>query len=263
MSRLLAIVGAALVLFGAVLLYARQELLDPSGLSARAASALDDDSVRRAIAPTVAGAIADAAPANAPSDAEVATALADPRVKAAFGSAAGLAAEQVAGGSDDAVGLDLAATTATAVRVSEGVSPDQLGVSASDFDSARIDLVEAPVLLDALDAAQRAGALGLVLVPVGLALLLVAVLIARDRLRALAAASLALAIAAGLLLAALYVGREVVVAQFDAELVRDAVSGGWSAAFGPLRMGAIAVAVGGVVAAVVATALASRTRYAY
>lgn len=253
-------IGAIATLIGAVLLYARTELFNPDALAERAGSALSEEDVRLAVAPTVVSAIAQVSPEGAPDTQEVADALASPRVTAAFGSAAGAAAERLFGRGPNDLDLDLANVTAAAVAVDQGRSLDELGLSAADFQSARLDLIGGQAVLDALDAAERLERLGLVLTPLGLLALLVSVALAPDRLRGLSTAALALALAAAAVVAALYVGREIVVAQFDDELTRDAVASAWSALLGDLRTGAIVVAGASGLVALAAGIAAGRSR---
>lgn len=224
-----------------MLLYAREELFDPQALAGNAASALADESVRTAVAPTIAAAIAEVSPSGEPAVAEVTEALANPRVADRFGNAAGVAAERLFGAGNRDLQLNLAQVTATAVSVTRGVPASELGIASADFDSARLDLIGGQAAL-ALDAAERLGWLAPFLTLLGLGLLILSVPLAPDPLRGLATASLALCLAALTVPALLYVAREIVIAQFDDELTRDAVSGGWSALLGDLRTGAFVVA---------------------
>ena len=251
------------MLVGAVLLYARSELFDAEALGENAAVALEDEAVREAIAPTIASAIGRVSPENQPSEAQVAEALSNPAVADSFGLAAGVAAERLFGKGGHSVDLDLAGVTATAVEVTEGSGAEQLGVSAADFESARLDLINGKAVLDALETAERAGWLGLILTPLGAIALLLSVAVARDRARAAVFACVSVAVAALLVAAALYVGREVVLAQFKSALTQDAVSGAWSALLGDLGTGALVLAGVAAVLAVVAGLAASRSRPAY
>ncbi len=248
---------------GGVLLYARSELFDPGSLADNAAAALADEDVRTAISPTIAAAIGEVSPENQPTDAQVADALADPRVAAVFGSAAGAASRQLFGRGEGPVALQLDAVTERALGVAEGTSAEELGVSAADFESARLEVISGKAVLDALEIAERAGWLGLILTPLGLLALLVSVLIARDHLRAFSFAGACVAVAALLTVAAVKIGREVVLAQFDDQLTEDAVSGTWSALLGDLQTGALVVAAVAAVLALGAGAAASRSRRAY
>lgn len=263
MSRILAVVGAIAAIFGAVLLYARAELFDPASLGDHAGAALADPDVRLAISPTVAQAIADVSPENAPTNEQVAQALENPRVVAAFEAASGAAARQLFGRDGGDVELELADVTAAAIAVSAGASADSLGISASDFESARLDLISGKAVLDALDAAERASWIGLILLPLGVLGLLLSILLAPDRLRGLSGAATAFAVVAVLLLALYYVGREITLAQFDDQLTRDAVSDAWAALLGDLRTGTIVAAGAAALTAAAAGLAASRRGPAY
>lgn len=263
MSRALAVIGAIAAILGAVLLYARAELFDPASLGDHAGEALADPDVRLAISPTVAQAIADVSPGNAPTNEQVAEALENPRVASAFEAASGAAARQLFGRNGGDVELDLAEVTAVAIAATEGASADSLGISASDFESARLDLISGRAVLDALDTAEGAGWIGFVLLPLGALALVVSVLLAPDRLRGLSGAAGAVAVVAVLLLALYYVGREITLAQFNDQLTREAVSGAWGALLGDLRTGTIVVAVASALLAAAAGLAASRRAPAY
>lgn len=241
-----------------MLLYVDSELFDTDSLADRAQAALADEEVRLAVAPTVAQAIGEASPEGAPGIDRTAEALADPEVGDEFGAAAAAAAERLfAGGAGD-LELNLEEVTATAVSVATNTPSDELGLTPEDFASARIDLIGAPAVLDSLDATERFGWLGLVLLPVGVIFLLLSVGASWDRLRGVASAAVALGVVALLLLAALYAGREVVEAQFDDELTREAVGGALEALLGDLRTGAIVTIAVCVLAAIGASVAASR-----
>lgn len=263
MSRALAVFGALATLFGGLLLYARAELFDPDALAERAGSALSDEDVRLAISPTVAEAIAQVSPADEPSTKEVADALKDPRVVAAFGVASGRAADQLFGEGRDALALDLSDVTAETIRVTESASLDELGVDGSDIEAARLKLIEGKAVLDALDAIERVGNLGLILAPLGVIALMLSIGLAPDRLRGLTFASLSVAVVAVLGLAALYVGREVATAQFHDELTRDAVASAWGSVLGGLQRWAIAIAAVAAVIALLSGLAAARARPVY
>lgn len=250
--------GAVAALLGAVLLYARAELFAPEALAGHAASALDDEDVRLAVAPSIVRAIDGVSPGDALSNREVADALADPRVTEVFGDAAALATRQLFNKGSRDLDLDLAKVTTVAIAATKGVSPAELGVSASAFDSAHLDLIGGQTVLDALDSAQSVSWLGFVLAPLGLLAMLISIPLAPDALRGLRTTALALAVVAGLVVVALYVGHEIVVAQFHDNLTRDAVSSAWDALLGGLRTGLLVTAGASAVVALGSGAAASR-----
>jgi len=246
-----------------VLLYARSEVFDPGSLGDNAAEALADEAVRDAISPTIANAIGNVSPENQPTDQQVADALADPRVAAVFGAASGAAARQLFGQGEGPVDLQLDEVTERALGVTGDVSAEELGVSAADFESARLNLIRGEAVLDALELAEQIGWLGLILTPLGLLALLLSVLLARDRLRAASFAGFAVAAIALLSVALLYVGREVTLAQFNEQLTEDAVAGAWAALLGDLQTGGLIIAGIAALIALAAAAMASRSRRAY
>lgn len=246
-----------------MLLYARSQVFDPASLGDNAAEALADEAVRNAISPTIAAAIGNVSPESQPTDQQVADALADPRVAAVFGSAAGVAARQLFSRGEGPVDLQLDEVTVRAIGASGDVSAEELGVSAADFESARLDLIRGEAVLDALELAEKAGWLGLILTPFGLLALLLSVLLARDRLLAVSFAGFTVAAVALLSVALLYVGREVTLAQFNDQLTEDAVAGAWAALLGDLQTGGLIVAGVAALVALAAGAAASRSRRAY
>lgn len=253
-----------IALVGGVLLYARSQLFDPASLGDNAATALADEDVRTAISPTIAAAIGQVSPEGAPTEEQVADALSNPRVAAVFGAAAGAASRQLfEGKSSEQLDLDLSKVTATAIAVTEDGSAGRLGVEASDFESAQLDLISGQAVLDALDTAERIGWLGLILTPLGLIALILSIGVARERMRAASFAFACLAVGAVLVFAALYVGREVVLAQFRSDLTQDAVSATWSALLGGLGTVSLIVAGVSAVVAVLAGMAAARSRPAY
>lgn len=237
MSRLLALAGALLLVAGGFLLYARAELFDPDALGQRAAAALADADLRLALSPTIAAAIGDVSPADEPTVEEVTAALEDPRVEGAFAAASAAVAGELFAARSETLALDLADVTTVAISVTNGTPAAELGLTAEELQSARIQLVGADAALDGLSVAEDAGDLGAVLAVIGLIVLLAAVALAPGLLRGVSRAGVALAIAAGLGVATLLAGRLVLAAQFDDELTRSAVEAAWDGLLGDLLLG--------------------------
>lgn len=250
-------------MLGTVLLYARTELFEPAAFADRAVAALDDEDVRRAIAPSVVSAIESVSPAAAPSTAEVADLLANPRVSEAFGAAAAVAARQLFGRGSGELDLDLAEVSAIAIAASQDTTVAELGIPPSALESARLDLIGGEAVLDSLDATKQISWLGFVLVPIGLLALLLSVPLASGPLRGTTTAALSLAIVAGLTLALLYVGREMAVSQFNDDLTRDGVSGAWGSVLAGLRTGLLITAAASGLIALLSGVAASRREPAW
>lgn len=193
----------------------------------------------------------------------MAKALDDPRVAGAFEAAAGLAARQLFERDAGAFGLELGGVAESSIAAAEGVSAEELGISAEDLESARLELIESRAVLDALEFAEKVGWMGLILTPLGAVALLLSVGMARERPSAASFAGVAVAVAALLLAALFYVGREIVLAQFDDALTQDAVAAAWSAALGDLLTGCFIAAGAGALVALLAALLGSRRRPAY
>ena len=256
-------IGAVATVFGAVLLYARHELFAPEGLADHAASALDSESVRTALAPAIVTAIGNVSPEGAPSTQQVVKALDDPRVSAAFGASAAVATRQLFDGGSRNLDLELANVAQIALARANGTTVSDLGISPSDLESARLHLIGGKAVLDALDSLERISSLGFIITPLGLLALLLSIPLAPQALRGLSSAALALAVVAALAFVALYVGREVVSSQFHDELTRNAVADAWGAVLGGLRTGLLITAATSVVVALGAGVAASRRNPAW
>jgi hypothetical protein len=179
----------------------------------------------------------------------VVKALADPRVSAAFGASAAVATRQLFNGGSKDLDLELGKVAEIALARANGTTPDELGISPSDLDSARLHLIGAKAVLDTLDSLEQISWLGFIITPMGLLALLLSIPLAPDALRGLSSAALAVAVVAALAFVALYVGREVVASQFHDGITQDAVSDAWGAVLGGLRTGLL---VGAAVSAAVA-----------
>jgi hypothetical protein len=257
------VIGAIATVFGAVLLYARHELFAPEAFADHAAAALDEETVRTALAPAIVTAIGNVSPEGPPTTQQVVKALADPRVSAAFGASAAVATRQLFNGGSKDLDLELDKVAEIALARSNGTTPDELGISPSDLESARLHLIGAKAVLDTLDSLEQISWLGFVITPMGVLALLLSIPLAPDALRGLSSAALAVAVVAALSFVALYVGREVVSSQFHDEITRDAVSDAWGAVLGGLRTGLLVVAAASVVVALGAGAAASRRNPAW
>lgn len=250
-------------MFGGLLLYARHELFDPDSLENHAASTLEDESVRMAIAPAIVTAISRVSPGGGPTEQQVVKALADPRVAGAFGASAAAATQRLFGNGSGDLHLDLAKVSQLTIATTSDTSLSELGIPPSALGSARLDLIQARAVLDALKALEQVSKLGFVLVPLGLLAMILSIFLAPDGARGLSWAALALAVGAGIMFLTLYVGREVVIAQFHDDLTRNAVSDAWGAVLGGLRNGLLITAAASGIVALGAGAAASRREPAW
>ena len=111
---------------GGVLLYARHELFNPDAIANRAASTLDDETVRTAIAPAVVAAITQVSPGGTPTEQQVVKALADPRVASAFGASASAATQRLFGKGSGDLHLDLGKVSQVAIATTSDTSLSDL-----------------------------------------------------------------------------------------------------------------------------------------
>lgn len=230
MGRLLALAGALLLVAGGFLLYAGSQVLDPDRLGERAAATLADVDLRLALAPTIAAAIGDVSPEDEPSTAEVVEVLDDPRVEDEFALASAAVARFVLGGVEGSATLDLADVTATAISVSEGTPVEAL--AGEVLRSARLELVGADAVLDAVDGADAVSWLCYPLLVAGLLLLAAA----RISGCSLAFIAVAVAAASGVGVALLIGARTLVAGRFDDPITVAAVDATWDGLFGDLLL---------------------------
>lgn len=255
MSHLLAAIGALILLAGGFLLYARGEVVDPESLGDRSAAVLVDDvELRLALSAPIAEAIGAISPAGRPTDAQVAVALEDPRVAAAFARVTAATAEEIfesgAGGTD--LNLDMVALAAFDAAGLETEGRGFVGVSLP----ARVDLAEARVALDALAFAEEASDLAVPVLAIAAVLLLASMALAPGIATGLSRVGVAIAVAAAIGAATLLAGRTVLSGSVDGELTGGAVEAAWDGLLGDLL---IWTAIAGVVAIIVA-AIASLVR---
>ncbi len=255
-SIALATLGATLALLGGLLLYARENVFDYDAVADRAETALRDERVRLAVAQPITDAILDAGPAtlvNArPLIESVATgALNTPPVRAAFREAVKTLAAKLFDRDPDVLLLNLASAASLAGQTLEAVDPKVARRLPARISDARLEVTASVGPIDSLQLAGDVRLAGLVLPPVALLLLLGSVAVAPDRRTGIVRASLAVAVAAIAGVVAMAIGKALLVASFDDDLVADAVSATWDALLDDLRW---ALMFAGVLALVLAAA---------
>ena len=231
--------GAVLALLGGVLLYSREELLDPAALSERAQSALSDQRVRLALAQPITDAIIDSGPSTLVNarpliESVVVGALGTPPVRAAVGEAVQALEAKLFDRSPDALLLNLSDVASIAAGAVEAVSPKTAARIPEKIGGTRLELTDSIGSIRTIEFADDVRLGGLLLPPLAFMALLGSVLFARDRRPALARVGRALAGAslAGLVLMA--IGHALLLSLFDEDLVHDAVEAIWDALLGDL-----------------------------
>jgi hypothetical protein len=252
-SWVLLVLGGLAVLVGIVCLFLRQEVLDPEAFAGRAASSLDDASVRDYIAerltqdvvegadsrvlaarPLIEGAIAGV----------VGSSVFRPIVRGAAAQLYGALATQ--SGGRVALGLTDAVVLATEALRSQPGAEINLP---KGFTQAAIDLGERKPTQRVIQAADGIRVAGLALPAIGVALLAGGVAVAARRRRAVAGAGAALAIAGAVIALGLPIGKYIVERQIDPNgtTARDAAGAVWQALLGDLANWAYAAMAVGLV----------------
>jgi uncharacterized membrane protein len=238
-SRGLAVLGALLLLIGAVFLYARHAIFDAEGFSDRAIEAVEDERVREPLAEEIVDQLirnSDPDLVNArPVLVSVTSSILGNRAfDAVLAEAAERAHRTLFTRDGDALVLNLVDGAALAIDGLRTVSP-ALAKDLPEDASARLnDLVASDVAVALVTTAEDVRFLGLALPALGLLALVLAVVVDRDRRRALLAVALSVAVASGAGLALFLVGRAIVLSQID-EALRDAGAAVWDAYLGDLR----------------------------
>lgn len=260
------VLAAVLLLVGGVLLYARQEIVDPDRFSARAVDALQDDAVRRVAARELVANVlergsADLATARPLIETAVGVVVTTPPFRRVLRIAARESNRLLLTREEGNLVLDLADATSLIRGPIESVAPQVADRLPDDLSPQLLELRRSSAATTAVEVADRIRFLGLLLPALGLVALVAGVWIAPDRRAGVMRAGIGLGVAAAVLLIALQVGRiQALAAVHGGELVTDdearaAAAGVWSAYLGDLRTWAI---LAGAVGFAVAGAAASR-----
>ena len=262
----LAVVGCILVLLGAILLYAREEIIDKSAFGDRVGAALEDDAVRELVATElVVGLIEQGSPdlvAGRPLlESVVGTVLDTSPFRQVFRQAARETnrvlfvrdRENVAFKLNDALEVIRFALQSTSPQLARQL-PDEL-------DAALLKLKERDFARVTLDVADGVRALGIVVPILALLALAASAVLAVDRRVGVLRAALAVAAAGTGLAASMLIVRERILAgvvgedELTDEEVQDAVAGLLDALLADLFGWALALALIGLVVAGAAAVL--------
>jgi hypothetical protein len=257
----LAVIAAALLLVGGVLLYASRAVFDSDQFADRAASTLENERVREPLA----DAIVDGLIRHAESDlvnarpvlVSVTSGILDSGAfRAIFREAAERAHRGIFTREGNTLVLNLADGAALAIDALRSVSPRLAKDIPKDATARLNDVVESDAAIDLVQAAESVRFLGFVVPALGLVLMGVSIAFDRDRRRGFLTAAIAIAVACGVGLAALFVARALVLAQLDVG-VRDAGAGVWDDFLGDLRTWFLLVLGAALIAA---AAISTRAR---
>ena len=238
-SRILAVLGALTLLFGAFFLYARQAIFSPEGFANRAVNAVEDQRVRDPLAEAIVDQLIENAEPDLVNGRPVLISVTSGVIGSrAFESVLRQAAERahrtIFTRERDALVLSIADGTALAADGLSSVSPELAKKLPQNLTTKLNDLIESKTAVALVAAAEDVRFLGLVLPIVALILLVAAAWVDRDRRRSLLAVAISVAACFGVGLALLLVGRALALASAPEEF-RDAGAAIWDAYLGGLR----------------------------
>ncbi len=259
LSRVLAVVGAVVVVAGVLATYLREEVVDQQAFVTHATNALKTPEVRNLISEQVITQLVD----EGGTDLITARPLVRPVVDAlvsseTFGDLFAVAARdthRLLFTRDSDVSFAVADAGTLAIAALRSVAPDLAERLPDTVDVDVVDFRDESLLAGLVRAGDRARTLAFVLPPVGLLLILAGIALARDTRHALVRSGLALAVVAGLTIAGLAIWRSVLAsgaaapgALGDAD-VRAAVNAAWRVFFASMRDWIIAVGASGLLVA--------------
>ncbi|PTL60221.1 hypothetical protein [Paraconexibacter algicola] len=262
LSRILAVLGAVVLVAGVLATYLREEVVDQRAFVAHAVDALDEPAVRDLVSGQVVQQLVD----EGGTDLIAARPLVRPLVDAlvsteAFGELFEVAARdthRLLFTRDDDVSFAVADAGTLAIEAVRAAAPGLAESLPATVDVDVVALRDEDLLAGLARAGERARTLALVLPPLGLLLVLAGVAVARDRRAALVRGGLSVAVACGLLVAALTVWRArlgagaVAPSDLRDEDVRAAVDAAWGVYFAGLRDWLVAIGLAGVMTAALA-----------
>jgi hypothetical protein len=258
----LVIVGTICLLLGGVLLYARQEVVNPHAFAAHAGHALQDGNVRTAIGDAVLNQVTTGGGAQLLSfrpalESVIDGVIASPQFRAVFRKAAVHAHDLLFKRDRESVVLDLADAGLAVSGAAKAVSPDLAKHIPKDIKPGLLSLSNRDWATDLLDIADSIRFLGIVLPILGLLCLGGAIAAAPDRRLIIIRIGGAIAAAAVLLLLVLFVGRELLLANFsdDSNTLQSAVGAVWDSFLDGLHTWALLLGAFGLVVAAAASSV--------
>jgi hypothetical protein len=258
----LVIVGTICLLLGGILLYARQEVINPHAFAAHAGHALQDGNVRTAIGDAVLNQVTTGGGAQLLSfrpalESVIDGVIASPQFRAVFRKAAVHAHDLLFKRDRESVVLDLADAGLAVSGAAKAVSPDLAKHIPKDIKPGLLSLTNRDWATDLLDVADSIRFLGIVLPILGLLCLGGAIAAAPDRRLIIIRIGGAIAAAAVLLLLVLFIGRELLLANFsdDSNTLESAVGAVWDSFLDGLHTWALLVGAFGLVVAAAASSV--------
>ena len=257
-SLLLAVVGTVLLFFGGLTLYLREEVFDAESFAAHASESLGDDRVGLAVAEP----ITDEVIAKGPDQLINARPLLASGVQGViesgpfrdlFRDAAARAHRTLFSRERDRLVLDLADAGAFVIDAVKSISPQIAKEIPKDIEPRLTELTRSDFAIEAVQFGEGIRFLGLFLPALGILMLAGSVAVAVDRRGALIRASAAVAIAAALGFIALLVGRSLLLARFDDDVLHDAVDAAWNSYLGGLQVWFLGVGVAAIALAAAAS----------
>ena len=258
-SYALAVLGALLLLIGSVLFYAREELFNSDAFADNAQQALDDERVRAALTVPIVDTIIDQGSpdlinAQPILESAISGVLGSGPFESLFRNAVRKAHESLFSEGTEKLVLTLADAGIVVINAVRAISPDAAKQIPDDLEPTLVQVSDSDVAIGAADLAEDVRILALILPILGLGVLIASVALRRSRRDGVVVAAAAVAVAAGLGIVALLVGKGLVLAQFDDDLVSDAVDATWSAFLGGLFDWLLILGVAGVIVAAAAYA---------
>jgi hypothetical protein len=257
-SLVLAITGTVILFVGGVTLYLREEVFEAESFAAHASESLGDDRVGLAVA----NPITDAVIAKGPDQLINARPVVESGVQGViesrpfrdlFRDAAARAHRTLFSRDRDKLVLNLADAGAFVIDAVKSISPQIAKQIPKDIKPGLIQLTRSDFAIGAVQVGEDIRFLGLFLPALGILMLAGSVAVAVERRGALIRASAAVAIAAALGFIALLVGRSLLLARFDDDVVHDAVEAAWSSYLGGLEAWFLGVGVAAIAFAAAAS----------
>lgn len=262
LATTLVVVGTICLLLGGVLLYARQEVVNPHAFAAHAGHALQDGNVRTAIGDAVLNQVTTGGGAQLLSfrpalESVIDGVIASPQFRAVFRRAAVHAHDLLFKRDRESVVLDLADAGLAVSGAAKAVSPDLAKHIPKDIKPGLLSLSNRDWATDLLDIADSIRFLGIVLPILGLLCLGGAIAAAPDRRLIIIRIGGAIAAAAVLLLLVLFIGRELLLANFsgDSNTLQSAVGAVWDSFLDGLHTWALLLGAFGLVVAAAASSV--------
>jgi hypothetical protein len=252
-SIVLALAGAFFLILGGFLLYAREAIFDSDAFADRAEETLADERVQQALTVPIVNAIVDSGPgelinAQPILEAGVGAVIDSSAFREAFRDSVRTAHSALFEGDLERLALNLGDAGVIAIEAVQSISPEIARDIPEDLEAELIEITD-DTTLEVAPLTHDVRLFGIVFPLLGLALLAGSVALAPVRRVGLIRAGAAVAVGSGIMLALYLVGHELLLGQFDDEVVHDAVDAAWAAFLGDLFAWYLALGAAGVIVA--------------